>query len=141
MKKHFLVVCRWRQYPFPTKNENFILNNGVLYTKDKEEIVLYPSGKTESTFTIRFGVKTIRSYAFEKTQNVIVVKIPESVEEIQDNAFSECSELKKLEFYGTASPKCSKDAFDATNIRVFVLQDYNGDTFCSAAADKSLSRK
>ena len=122
-------------------NESFMLDNGVLYTKNKDAIVLYPSGKTEDTFTILSGVKTIRSYASEKAQNVIIVKIPESVEEIQDNAFSECEELKKLEFYGIIPPECSKDAFDTSNIRVVVPQAYDGDTFCSTAPDKTLDKE
>ena len=122
-------------------NESFMLDNGVLYTKNKDTIVFYPSGKTEDTFTIRFGVRTIKSYAFDKAQNVVAVKIPESIEQIQDNAFSECAKLERLEFYGITPPECNKDAFDAKAIRVFVLQDYNGDTFCSADADKSSSRE
>lgn len=46
------------------ENENYSSLDGVLFTKDKSELICYPSGKTNSAYTIRSSVKKIHKMAF-----------------------------------------------------------------------------
>ena len=48
------------------ENENYSSLDGVLFTKDKSELICYPSGKTNSSYTIRSSVKKIHKMAFSE---------------------------------------------------------------------------
>ena len=45
-------------------NANYTDMDGVLYSQDKSEIVCYPSGRENSSFTVRSGVTVIHKMAF-----------------------------------------------------------------------------
>lgn len=45
-------------------NASYTDMDGVLYSRDKSEIVCYPSGRTNSSFTVRAGVTVIHKMAF-----------------------------------------------------------------------------
>ena len=45
-------------------NEKYSSLDGVLFSKDKSELICYPSGKTNSSYTIRSSVKKIHKMAF-----------------------------------------------------------------------------
>ena len=68
-------------------NENYSSYNGVLFNKDKTELICCPIGKIE-TYVIPDGVKTIGSYAFKDCSNLWSVIIPDTVEVIGDYAFN-----------------------------------------------------
>ncbi len=61
--------------------------NGVLYNKNKTEIVCYPAGKTASSFIIPNSVTSIGAYVFYYCENLTSVTIPNSVTNIGDYAF------------------------------------------------------
>ena len=46
------------------ENEYYSSLDGVLFSKDKSELICYPSGKTNSAYTIRSSVKKIHKMAF-----------------------------------------------------------------------------
>ncbi len=97
--------------------------NGILFDKNKETIVLYPIGKTETIYTIPNGIKTIGANAFRSSnlteinmpdgvtsigigafsfcRNLTQITIPESVSHISIDAFGECSNLKNIYYKGT----------------------------------------
>lgn len=98
------------------------LQDGILYSKDGTELFLYPAGKTETSFTVPDGVKTISdgaffaaplqsvtlpeglewigSGAFDYCTSLTNITIPESVTVIQDHAFSDCESLSSVLFAG-----------------------------------------
>ena len=78
------------------ENPNFASENGVLYNKDKTELILYPSGKTDDTFIIPNTVKKIRDYAAYNTVYLEKVFIPDSVEEIGYGAFCYAYSLQEF---------------------------------------------
>ena len=67
--------------------------DGNLYTKDCETLILYATGKSETTFTIPDGVTSICDYAFLGCSSLTSVTIPNSVTSINDYAFLGCSSL------------------------------------------------
>lgn len=70
--------------------------NGVLFNKDKSELLQYPPGKNSEEYTVPESVKTIGTNAFRNCNNLIYVKIPESVSVIKSFAFAESGGLKEI---------------------------------------------
>ena len=74
-------------------NLAYCSEGGVLYNKEKTEIIRYPKEKSGALFAIPDGVTSISVGAFADCANLISVTIPDSVVSIGDSAFSECSSL------------------------------------------------
>lgn len=70
--------------------------NGVLFNKDKSELLQYPPGKNSEEYTVPESVKTIGTNAFRNCNNLITVKIPDSVSVIKSFAFAESGGLKEI---------------------------------------------
>ena len=75
-------------------NQAFTLIDGVLYTKDRSELVMYPN--PSATVVIPEGVTSIRGWAFTGGSGMTSVTIPESVTNIKDHAFLRCDGLKAI---------------------------------------------
>jgi len=84
-------------------NKTYASQDGVLYDKNKKTLILYPQGKTASTFTIPNNVTTIEGGAFYYA-NLTSVIIPNSVTSIGAGAFQETNNLTSVTFQGTIAP-------------------------------------
>ena len=60
-------------------NENFVAIDGVLYTKDKKRLILYPRNKKGDTYEILDGVVTLDEFAFASNMNLQTLKVPDSL--------------------------------------------------------------
>ena len=77
-------------------NEYYSDEDGVLFNKEKTELIQYPKGKLESTYAIPDSVTSIGNYAFEKCYHITSVTIGNSVTSIGDYAFGSCSRLASV---------------------------------------------
>ena len=77
-------------------NNNYTSVNGVLFNKDKTELICYPAGKTDKSYNIPNGVTSIGDYAFEDCTSLTSITIPDSVTSIGDSAFEDCSSLTSI---------------------------------------------
>ena len=85
-------------------NENYSSFDGVLFNKDKSELITYPAGKADSEYAIPNSVTSIGSYAFCGCTSLTSVEIPDGVTSIGDRAFSLCTSLTSVEIpYGVTS--------------------------------------
>lgn len=75
--------------------------NGVVYNKDKTQLVYYPDGKTGTAFTVPDGVTSIGKSAFAQESNLTSITLPESIERIEQYAFSSCTNLTDIYYGGT----------------------------------------
>ena len=66
---------------------------GVLYNKDKTELIKYPLGNERTVFVIPDSVTSIGDYAFCGCIGITSVTIPDSVTSIGEYAFGYCSSL------------------------------------------------
>ena len=69
-------------------NKYFTTRDGVLYTHDMTILKQYPSGKTNSTFSVPEGVKTISAWGLEDLQHLRVLRLPASLDSIGNNALN-----------------------------------------------------
>ena len=70
--------------------------DGVLYTADGTTLMLYPEGKTATSFTTPTGVTTIGQAAFSDNGNIKSVTLSEGVTTISDQAFLFCGALAEV---------------------------------------------
>lgn len=78
------------------ENDNFVSVDGVLYTKDMTKLVGYPTGKTDTDYTIADGVTEIGGGSFGSNDNLVNVVIPDTVTTITGGAFDECSKIEEV---------------------------------------------
>ena len=78
-------------------NKNYCSVSGVLFNKDKTEIIRYPSGKKDISYTIPDSVTSIGNHAFAECKNLTSITIPNSVTSIGDSAFYDCRSLTSIE--------------------------------------------
>lgn len=70
---------------------------GVLYNKSATSLMIYPGGKTNTEYTIIASVDYISENAFLGNDYLEVIIIPASVEQIAQFAFSDLSNLSRVE--------------------------------------------
>lgn len=70
--------------------------DGVLYSKDKSELIRFPANKNITTFQIDDFVEKIGGDAFYNCISLASIKIPNGVTSIGSYAFYNCSELKNV---------------------------------------------
>ena len=66
---------------------------GVLFNKNKTELIQYPIGNARTNYEIPYGVNKIGEYSFDGCAGLTTVTIPDSVTIIDDSAFSDCNNL------------------------------------------------
>lgn len=77
-------------------NPNYSSEDGVLFNKDKTEILMYPASNERAFYTIPDSVATMREYAFGQSKNLESVIIPDSVETIYYWVFEETENIKNI---------------------------------------------
>jgi len=114
------------------ENENYSSGNGILFSKDKKTLVIFPRG-IHGSVIIPNGVLVIGREAFAtgKVTSVVFpnsvttiengaffnsplrsVYIPHSVVKLGEGVFTMCGSLKEIYLYGTNPPVCSEKTFD-----------------------------
>ncbi len=69
-------------------NKSYITVNGIIYSKDKKEIVKYPMAKEGTAFSVPAGAEVIGALAFYGCKSLVKITLPDSVKEIGASAFS-----------------------------------------------------
>ncbi|MBP5587210.1 MAG: leucine-rich repeat protein [Treponema sp.] len=116
-----------------SNNEKYCSVEGVLFNKDKTELVIFPCGKS-GLYTIPDYVKTIGRYAFYRCDKLTEFIIPDSVKTIGGGAFEECTNLEKVtigksvESIGGSAFRCCEKLTEITiPDSVKIIGDF---TFC-----------
>ncbi len=77
-------------------NEKYSSADGVLFNKDKTELIIYPSENNRTTYTVPAGVTKISQGAFEDCDKLTEIILPYSVSTIGMGAFDSCTNLKRI---------------------------------------------
>ena len=95
--------------------------DGILFNKDKSEIIRYCMGLSDTVYEIPESVKTIGSYAFSGCTDLEEIKIPESVESIGAGAFSDCKNITEMtipENVGNIGEKAFKNCINLKSVNI-----------------------
>ena len=109
-----------------TDNQIYTSENGVLYNKDKTELICVPKGK-KGKIKIPSSVTSIEDYAFWGCSGLTSINIPSSVTSIESLAFYECSGLTHIEIPSSV-----------TSIGYGAFSECSGLTSINVATDNSI---
>ena len=70
---------KFEAFEVEEENENFVAVDGVLYSKDKKRMLLYPRNKKGDTYEILEGVVTIDELSFASNMNLENLIVPDSL--------------------------------------------------------------
>ena len=91
-------------------NTEYSTENGVLFNKNKTELIKYPSCKKDEAYTVPDSVTTIGKYSFYRCEFLESVTIPENVKTINNYTFAYSYSLKNVTI-PTSVTKILSDAF------------------------------
>ena len=75
------------------ENEYLSSVDGVLFNKDKTDLIAYPVGKKDKNYIIPIGVTCIADEAFSECSLLTSVEFPDTVTDIGNSAFNGCASL------------------------------------------------
>ena len=102
-------------------NTEFSSENGVLYSKDKTELLLYPMAKSDTNFTIPDSVTRIASYTFKGARYLQTVTA-DDLTSIESSAFMNCEALTS--FTAESLSEVESQAFyQCAKLETFTLED------------------
>ena len=102
-------------------NNNYTSVNGVLFNKDKTELICYPAGKTDKSYNIPDSVTSIGDWAFIGCTSLTSITIPNGVTSIGDYAFYGCTSLTSITIPNSVSSigKCAfENCLSLTSITI-----------------------
>lgn len=76
-------------------NSNFCAHDGVLYSYDEDELLIYPADKIDDEFEVPFTVEKICDFAFEDTC-LKKLTLPDSINQLEKYIFSNVLYLNTL---------------------------------------------
>lgn len=79
------------------ENDHFTSVDGVLFSKDRKELICYPCGRREKEYHIPEGVEKIAEEAFLNVEHLEYVYMPASVKVVEEGAFKACPRLVETE--------------------------------------------
>ncbi len=101
-------------------NTAYSSDDGILFSKDKTELIMCPDGREADTYTIPDGVISIRSNAFDFCTLIKNITIPECVTQIGSLAFYGCTLLESINVADANTEYSSADGVlynkDKTNL-------------------------
>ena len=81
-------------------NNSFILEDGVLYSADKTELLYYPPKRQGSSYSVPYSVTNI-SGAFAYCEYLTSVTLTEHLTEVDEFTFDHCINLKDIYYSGS----------------------------------------
>lgn len=74
-------------------NPDYVTQDGVLFSKDKTKLLVYPGGKSGDSYSTPAECTTIAEYAFCGNDNLTQITIGTNVTNIAYTAFNDCSNI------------------------------------------------
>lgn len=99
------------------ENSQYCSIDGVLFSKDRSQILCFPSGRKQKEYSIPEGVTIIGSGAFSDCTQLQHIEIPTSVKCINNWAFNNCTGLTQI-IIPSSLDKESQTAFWGCDARI-----------------------
>lgn len=95
-------------------NDNFVLKDGILYTKEFDRVIFCPAGKAPAKLDLtEMPINTIDDGAFKYCVNLVDVTLPSTVNYIGKEAFYNCVKLRAFFLPSPSMPTSPGPIFDA----------------------------
>lgn len=88
--------CALKTIEIAEDNPFYCSFNGMLFTKDKSQILFIPDVLQKTYFSIPEGVKIINECLLFGNNTITELVLPESIEKIGNSSFSGCANLRKI---------------------------------------------
>ncbi|MBR4266062.1 MAG: leucine-rich repeat domain-containing protein [Bacteroidales bacterium] len=109
-KRVFQACYSLIRFEVEPENQKYVALESVLYTRDMQNLIKYPSYKDSQTYDIPSGVKTIDEHAFEKVRDLALVRFPNTLTRISCLAFVDCENLLRAD-YPSSIKQIGEDSF------------------------------
>lgn len=140
-------------YNVHPENDTYTAVEGVLFKKDKKQLLAYPPAKKGAQYVVPTGVEEIANNAFRNTKiekvslpntlkkigenafygtSLMYVTIPKNVEEIGNNAFSYCNKLDAVMALNNTPPDIYSQTFKYSGDIMLFLDEANLNTYKNA---------
>lgn len=96
-------------------NNHFVSEDGVLYTSNFDELLIFPVNYESNNYIVKDGTKTIAPYAFVNSKKLKEVTLPSTLTNIGEDAFIGCVNLLSLQSKALNPPVCYNDCFEAVS--------------------------
>ena len=96
---------------------------GVLYNRNKTELIYFPAGNARSTYTVPASVKTISSCAFNSNENLKSLDIMSGTQKIEWGVFEECKSLETVQLPNTVTELCYHNFLSCKALENVTLPD------------------
>lgn len=103
-------------------NKNYASQDGVLYSKDMEQLIRYPAAKEDQTYHLMNSVKTIGARSFQGAENLRKIEFQASdLTTIDEQAFLDCYGLTEFELPYSVKTVDAKAFWNCINLtKIFV---------------------
>ena len=103
--------------------------DGILFNKDKTNLICYPEGKKDTSYVIPDSVESIGYEAFYACYNLTSITIPDSVTSIGDRAFRSCNNLTSITIPDSVT-SIGDRAFDyCNNLTIYCQSNSTAETY------------
>lgn len=85
-----------KQINVSSSNLYFSSEDGILYTKNKSELILYPANKNTPTYSLPTNTVNIQNYAFQDNQHLTQLNLNSAIWGIAYGALSGCVSLTNI---------------------------------------------
>ncbi|MBR4626850.1 MAG: leucine-rich repeat protein [Ruminococcus sp.] len=110
----FIYCPSLKEIKLGSGNKDYVLADGVLFTKDMKTLICYPPKKTGDSYTVPDGIEALATAAIYSTE-LSTINLPTSLKSVDDYALSTNHKLKAIDLSQTAVTDISL-AFCADNI-------------------------
>lgn len=134
----FSICTMLTEIKVDSANNNYTAVDGVLFSKDKTELLCYPARRTGTSYAIPEGVKKLHNSAFYFTE-LSEITFPSTLEEMGNFAVSSNRRLTKIDLSNTKLTEISDYGFSYCNTLMDVtlpetLTSINGAAFAKCVA-------
>lgn len=135
--KSFNICNSLESITVDENNNNYASVDGVLFNKDKTELILYPENKAGTEYRVIDSVNKVLDYAFESNNNLTDVYFGENVNYLGSSVFSSASVIKNItvenknaEFHETGTNPVRTFFYNINNnlLKSLVVHGYIGST-------------
>ena len=98
----FNVCYALQKFTVSSDNKYYSAKDGVLFNKDKTELIFYPAGKTTLEYTVPNTVEYINGGAFKGNESLYTLTLSKNLKEMGGYIVEGCDNLTAIIFKGDA---------------------------------------